>query len=105
MTLLTLCRKLSPDAPGLVLYELEHFGKEETDDEKKIRLYQKLPGLPGIQEKAKQSAREEVLAYYYAHPGEEASEYLKTVDLEPFVRTDKKTDRTSDSKRHGKAGI
>ena len=87
--LLTLCRKLSPDTPGLVLYELEHFEKEETDGEK-IRLYQKLPGLSGIQEKTKQSAREEVLAYYYAHPGEEASEYLKTVDLEPFVRTDKK---------------
>ena len=25
--LLILCRKLSPDTPGLVLYELEHFGK------------------------------------------------------------------------------
>ena len=82
-----LCRKLSPDAPGLVLYELEHFGKEETDGEKIRAVIRSCQDFQ-VFRKRPSSLQEKRCWRIIVHSGEEASEYLKTVDLEPFVRTD-----------------
>ncbi|MDO5425881.1 MAG: DUF5717 family protein [Eubacteriales bacterium] len=87
--LFTACRELSPNATGLILHDLSLLEGQETTAET-IRIYQKMLEIPGIREECREKARRDILDYYAENPGEEAGEYLKTIEIDSFVKTDKK---------------
>ncbi|MDY3920058.1 MAG: DUF5717 family protein [Candidatus Limivivens sp.] len=87
--LLEVCRELSPDSRGLILFDLGRMNGREVNGEM-VGLLQKMLEIPGVREDCRIKVRRDILDYYYGNPGEEAGEYFRTTDLEAYVRTDRK---------------